>query len=165
MRWTKWRACIDAGARIDTWHVGADEVPDGAWARSPASEALFNSGQNVKHPGELMPYFLRRINGLALARGLALRVPVDSVTSTTFGDGGATTRVQNPADFAGNRVSVNAYTPLRYHDDRLAPLADEGYQVVITGADYIPWGWTLIFGSVHYAHAQRASAWPKGSAP
>jgi hexosaminidase len=127
----------EAGAPLSTWHIGADEVPDGAWTRSPACEALFASSDTVHGAGDLMPHFLRRINGLALERGLGLRLWSDGVATTTYGPSQPTTQVQPLSDFAGNRVSVNAFWPLRYYDDSLAPLADSGYEVVITSADYL----------------------------
>lgn len=142
----------DAGARLGTWHVGADEVPAGVWTRSPACKAFFTSSKEVRGASDLKRYFLRRINGLALERGLGLRVWSDAVSSTTFSETGAAVTVADPSDFAGNSISVNAYTPLRYYDDTLAPLAEAGYQVVLSSADYL-----------YLDHAQEADPKERGA--
>jgi hexosaminidase len=104
---------------------------------SPACNALFASSKDVRDASDLKQYFLRRVNALAQERGLGLRVWSEAVTTTTFDASGAVARVADPSEFAGNRVSVNAYAPLRYYDGALAPLAESGYQVVLGSADYL----------------------------
>jgi hexosaminidase len=128
----------DSGAPLRTWHIGADEIPAGAWEQSPACQALVESGE-LQGTEDARGYFLRRINSLAQQRGLGIRLWSEGVTQTVFDSSGPVSMaLLDPAsDFAGNAVSVNWYSPLRYFDAAPAPLARAGYQVVLGSADYL----------------------------
>lgn len=130
---------LDAGAPLHTWHVGGDEVPSGSWTASPICQALFASGGPVRGPSDVARTFARRVNALAQARALGLRLWGDGMISTTYDANGpvSTVRFDPSADFAGNEVSVNWYSPLRLFDNAPGPLTKAGYQVVLGTADYL----------------------------
>ncbi|HWO13661.1 MAG TPA: family 20 glycosylhydrolase [Polyangiaceae bacterium] len=129
----------DAGAPLSVWHIGADEVPAGAWTSSPACEARFEPGGELESAGDLQAYFLRRVNALAQQRGLGVRMWGDGVARSTFdADAPHSIPLLDPAtDLSGNDVSVNWYSALRFFDDAPGPLTAAGYKVVLGSADYL----------------------------
>ena len=60
-----------AGVPLRTMHVGGDELPDGAWERSPACRALMNR-EHLKTRADLWDYFYARVNALLQHHGVAL---------------------------------------------------------------------------------------------
>lgn len=52
-------------------HVGADEVPEGAWLRSPAAQILAQR-EGVSGTAEIQSYFLRRVQTILRANGKEL---------------------------------------------------------------------------------------------
>jgi hexosaminidase len=118
-----------AGAPIDTWHIGADEVAAGAWSGSPKCTALI-AGGTVASLADVHPYFVRRVNALAQERGLGIRGWSDGLRKT----GG----FQDPAtDLGGNVVGANWWSTLFWYDDALPDLTALGYQVVLTNPDFL----------------------------
>jgi hexosaminidase len=119
----------EAGAPIDTWHIGADEVASGAWSGSPKCAALVASG-GVASLADVHPYFVRRVNALAQARGLGIRGWSDGLRKP----GG----FQDPAtDLGGNTAGVNWWSTLFWYDDALPDLTALGYRVVLTNPDFL----------------------------
>jgi hexosaminidase len=51
----------EAGLELTVFNTGGDEVPDGAWAKSPLCIELMNSLPEVSNPLELQGYFLERV--------------------------------------------------------------------------------------------------------
>jgi len=60
----------EAEAPLSTIHTGGDEVPHGAWTRSPACAALIGSDAALASTNDLPGYFLHRVVDLLDARGL-----------------------------------------------------------------------------------------------
>ncbi len=60
-----------AGVPLRTLHVGGDELPPGAWARSPACQALMER-EHLKSGAELWNYFYARVGEILTRDGLAL---------------------------------------------------------------------------------------------
>ncbi len=62
-----------AGLPLKTWHMGADEVAEGAWTQSPECEKLFNAeGSTVKRPHDLVEYFVKNVSGIVQDYGMSL---------------------------------------------------------------------------------------------
>lgn len=61
----------EAGVPLEAIHVGGDEVPEGAWTRSPACRALLEANGKTD-VAWLKDYFLGRILNIAEARGVKL---------------------------------------------------------------------------------------------
>lgn len=61
----------EAGVPLDAIHIGGDEVPEGAWTRSPACRALLEANGKTD-VAWLKDYFLGRILNIAEARGVRL---------------------------------------------------------------------------------------------
>lgn len=59
----------EAGVPLRTVHTGGDEVPHGAWAGSPACQALMQT-EGIDDPAALQHYFLHRFHEILTRRGL-----------------------------------------------------------------------------------------------
>jgi len=51
----------EAGLELTVFNTGGDEVPEGAWAKSPLCIELMNSLPEISNPQELQGYFLERV--------------------------------------------------------------------------------------------------------
>ena len=61
-----------AGAPLSTIHIGGDEVPGGAWLKSPVCSQFASENGTVIDPEGLMDYFLSRTGEILKDRGLIL---------------------------------------------------------------------------------------------
>jgi hexosaminidase len=50
-----------AGLTLDEFHTGGDEVPEGAWTKSPLAMALLKENPGIKDPKNLQAYFFREL--------------------------------------------------------------------------------------------------------
>ncbi len=53
-----------AGIELKTFHIGGDEVPGGAWEKSPSCIQLMQTNKDIKNSNDLKGYFLNRVNGI-----------------------------------------------------------------------------------------------------
>src|SRR5690606_40381429 len=91
-----------AGLKLETFHMGGDEVGAGSWTASPACEALFASEAGVSGVADLKPYFVSRVAALSNQRGLALAGWEDGLMYDP-------TNTFNRAQFNNKRVMANAW--------------------------------------------------------
>jgi hexosaminidase len=132
----------DAGATLKTWHIGADEVGAGAWTDSPACKALYASGGAVKSADDVHEYFIKKVNGLAKAKGFAVRGWSDGLRkNVAVGDAGMTEKqfLDPVADLDSNPVSVNWWGTLfwwDYHNSAYTA-ANKGFKVILTSPDFL----------------------------
>ena len=61
----------EAGAPLETIHIGGDEVPAGVWRGSPACRQLIEEDPALDDMEDLPEYFLRRVSAMLADRGLA----------------------------------------------------------------------------------------------
>jgi hexosaminidase len=59
----------EAGAPLHTIHMGGDELPSGAWERSPASLARMRK-EKLENTADLWDYFYDRVDGILRRHGL-----------------------------------------------------------------------------------------------
>jgi hexosaminidase len=132
-----------AGLKLETFHMGGDEVGAGSWTASPVCEALFASETGVAGVADLKPYFVSKVADLANKRGLALAGWEDGLmydAANTF----------NRAEFNNKRVIANAWDNIWEWGvaDRAYRLANDSYQVILSSATH------LYFDHPHEAHPQ-----------
>lgn len=132
-----------AGLKLETFHMGGDEVGAGSWSASPVCDALFASATGVAGVADLKPYFVGKVAALANRRGLALAGWEDGLmydAANTF----------NRAEFNNKRVIANAWDNIWEWGvaDRAYRLANDGYQVILSSATH------LYFDHPHEAHPQ-----------
>ena len=51
----------DAGLTMDEFHTGGDEVPEGAWTKSPLALALMKQHPEIKEVQNLQSWFFREL--------------------------------------------------------------------------------------------------------
>jgi hexosaminidase len=121
-----------AGLKLETFHMGGDEVGAGSWTASPACEALFATETGVAGVADLKPYFVSRVAALSSQRGLALAGWEDGLMydpNNTF----------NRAQFDNKRVMANAWDNIWEWGvaDRAYRLANAGYEVILSHATHL----------------------------
>jgi hexosaminidase len=128
----------EAGAPLETWHVGGDEVGAGAWTASPACEALYAQGQ-VQDANDVHAYFVRRANALAAERNIGIRGWSDGLRKTVRDAEGNLSKVflDPSSDLDGNPVTTNWWGTLFWWDNSAYTLANMGYGVILTSPDFL----------------------------
>ncbi len=51
----------EAGLQLDEFHTGGDEVPEGAWTKSPLAAELMKKHPEIRDPKNLQTYFFREL--------------------------------------------------------------------------------------------------------
>lgn len=51
----------EAGLTLDEFHSGGDEVPEGAWTKSPLANELMKKNPSIRDPKNLQTYFFREL--------------------------------------------------------------------------------------------------------
>lgn len=117
-----------AGAPLRTIHVGGDELPAGAWEKSPACQALM---QRLKLAGtaELWDHFYNRVDAILHKHGLVASGWEELGVRKTKLHGAARV-VPNP-EFLRRGISVYVWNNLDDAQDLAHRLANAGYQTVL----------------------------------
>ncbi|MDO6746774.1 family 20 glycosylhydrolase [Gilvimarinus sp. 1_MG-2023] len=132
-----------AGVKLDTFHMGGDEVGAGSWTESPLCDELFAKTLGVSGPADLKPYFVSRVSAIAEQRGLDLMGWEDGLMydqKNTF----------NRDQFVNDKVIANVWDNIWEWGvaDRAHRLANAGYQVVLSHGTH------LYFDHPHEVHPQ-----------
>lgn len=62
----------EAGLTLDEFHTGGDEVPEGAWTKSPLAAALMKEHPEIRDPKNLQAYFFRELSRRLKGKNLQL---------------------------------------------------------------------------------------------
>lgn len=121
-----------AGLKLNTFHMGGDEVGVGSWEKSPACQQLFAREEGISGVADLKPYFVSKVAKLTEQRGLALAGWEDGLMydpNNTF----------NRSQFANKQVIANAWDNIWEWGvaDRAYRLANAGYSVVLSHATHL----------------------------
>jgi len=116
----------EAGAPLEIFHTGGDEVPEGSWTESPMIEALLETMPEITDPKNLQAYFFERAIEILRERGL--KTAGWEEVSLLKDESG--TYVPNP-QFADGSVIPYAWNSLWGHQDLGYRLANLGYPVVL----------------------------------
>lgn len=121
-----------AGLKMETFHMGGDEVGAGSWSASPACQALFANEAGVAGVADLKPYFVSRVAALSNQRGLALAGWEDGLMYDP-------TNTFNREQFNNKRVLANAWDNIWEWGvaDRAYRLANAGYEVIMSPATHL----------------------------
>jgi hexosaminidase len=122
----------EADVPLRTFHIGADEVPAGAWGASPRCRALYDKTPLVTTREGVLPYFLSRVASLARSHGFGLRTYHEGLRRGDMGD-----LLDPKTDLGSVTASTNFSTNLQWFDDALAGLTEAGYAVVLSNFDYL----------------------------
>lgn len=124
----------EAGVTLRTIHVGADELPEGAWEKSPASLALM---KRLKLAGsaELWDYFYDRVDRMLKQQGLSASGWEELGARKTALDGKAKL-IPNPA-FSRRGFTLYVWNNLDGAQDLAYRLANAGYGTVLAPVTHL----------------------------
>ena len=127
----------EAGAPLNTIHVGGDEVPSGVWTKSPAVQRLAATDPLAASPNGLWTYYFGKMNQLLRSRGLFLsgweEAGLKKVTQN-----GKSVWVPNESYATQNfRVNVWLNSPGSGSEDLAYRMANAGYKVILTAVTHL----------------------------
>lgn len=118
----------EADAPLDIIHTGGDEVPNGVWTGSPASQTLLKSLPDINDTKNLQQYFFRRISQILTSKGLKT-AGWEEVALTRNSEG---EYVVNP-EFNNRHVLPFVWNSFGESVNLTYKLANAGYPVVFCG--------------------------------
>jgi hexosaminidase len=116
----------EAGLTLDEFHTGGDEVPEGAWTKSPMALALMRQHPEIKDPKNLQTYFLRELVKRLKSRNLQLD-GWEEVALAKKADG----KYEPNAEFVNVNVAPFIWNNIFDYPDLGYRLANAGYKVVL----------------------------------
>lgn len=112
----------EAGLKLEVVHLGGDEVPNGAWAKSPDVQALMQR-EGLKTQHEVSEYYIKRISALLELR----KIRIEGWQEVALNHADAFNKVMIP------RVAgVNAWSTVGSRSDVPYRLANDGYPVILS---------------------------------
>lgn len=112
----------EAGLKLEIVHLGGDEVPQGAWAKSPDVQALMQR-EGLKTQHEVSEYYIKSISALLEAR----KIRIEGWQEVALDHKPEFNAVMTP------RVAgVNAWSTVGSHSDVPYRLANDGYPVILS---------------------------------
>lgn len=115
----------EAGLPMDVIHAGGDEVPEGAWTKSPIAAKLLTANPSIKDPKNLQAYFFRNLLKRLKKRNLEVH-GWEEVALTKSADG----RYRPNPEFVGQAVVPYIWNNL-FDPDLGNRLANAGYPVIL----------------------------------
>lgn len=119
-----------ANLPLQTLHIGGDEVPSGAWEKSPSCEALIRNHPEIKNTDGLWYYYLNRVHQILSSRNIKVSGWEEIAFRKTQVDGRKATIV-NP-QFVNSDFSLYVWNNINGNEDLAYRLANAGYPVVLT---------------------------------
>ncbi|GAB3168743.1 family 20 glycosylhydrolase [Telluribacter humicola] len=116
----------EAGLKMDVIHAGGDEVPEGAWTRSPMASRLLETLPDIKDPRNLQTYFFRELLKRLEKRNLTVHAWEETVLIKT-----ATGKMAPNPEFVGRKVVPYIWNNMFDYPDLGYRLANAGYPVVL----------------------------------
>ncbi|MEI7586491.1 family 20 glycosylhydrolase [Runella sp.] len=115
----------EAGLTLDLFHIGGDEVANGAWTKSPLAQELLKKDPSIGNAYNLHPYFIRRLLPSLKKRNLQVH-GWEEVSMIKDKDGALKV---NP-EFAGKNVIPYVWNNV-FDPDMGYKIANAGYPVVL----------------------------------
>jgi hexosaminidase len=117
----------EAGVPLKTMHVGGDELPHGAWEKSPVSQALMQR-EKLTGTADLWDYFYNRVDNILRRHGM---------TASGWEEMGARRSAQEGAQqlpnprFTQRGFSLYVWNNTPGNEDFAYRLANAGYDIVL----------------------------------
>ncbi|SFV06963.1 family 20 glycosylhydrolase [Pseudoduganella namucuonensis] len=134
-----------AGVPLKTMHVGGDELPDGAWEKSPRAAALMKR-RNIDSTAGLWDYFYDRVATILRKRGLGAS-GWEEMGARKVMAGGKAKLIPNPV-FSRRGFQLYVWNNTEGAEDLAYRLANGGYDVVLAPVT------NLYFDMAHNASAE-----------
>lgn len=126
-----------AGVPLHTFHTGGDEVPHGAWTKSPVCADFISKQEELKSIEDLPNYFYTRISKMLNEKGLQT-AGWEEVGQMPVKENGKDVSRPNP-EFADKNFRVYAWNSVAGWggEDMAYQLANAGYEVVVCNSSNI----------------------------
>lgn len=119
----------EAGAPLKTIHMGGDELPDGAWEKSPASHAMMRK-HGLATSADLWDYFYDRVDAIVRRHGMVTSGWEELAARKTRLDG-TSKLIPNPR-FTRSNFTAYVWNNTVGAEDLAYRLANAGYDIVLT---------------------------------
>ena len=116
----------EAGLKLEEFHTGGDEVPEGAWTKSPLASGLMKKHPEIRDPKNLQTYFFRELTKRLKIRNLQIHGWEEVALMKT--ENGK--YIPNP-EFADQNVVPYIWNNMFDYPDLGYRLANAGYDVVL----------------------------------
>ncbi len=116
----------EAEVPLNMFHVGGDEVPRGAWTRSPLCQEFMSAHPEIDNERNLQKYFFDKVNGYLEEKGLT-SAGWEEIAQNFKPDGSWTVN----ENFAGGQVVPYIWNSLWGAEDLGNKMANTGYPVVL----------------------------------
>ena len=123
-----------AGVALRTIHVGADELPNGAWEKSPATQALMKR-EKLTSTSEVWDYFYDRIDHMLTRRGL-FASGWEELGARKVKLRGEDKLIPNPV-FTHRNFNLYVWNNLDDAEDLAYRLANAGYRTILAPATHL----------------------------
>lgn len=122
----------EAGATLQTIHMGGDEVPSGVWEKSPVCRQLVENDPALHEINDLWYYYYGKVNKLLQAKGLFLSAWEEAGMRKTIRDG-KEVMIANPR-MANENIQLHVWNNVTGWGAEDLPyrLANAGYKVVLS---------------------------------
>jgi hexosaminidase len=117
----------EAGVPLKTMHMGADELPHGAWEQSPVARALMQKEKLVS-TADLWDYFYNRVDGILHKHGMFASGWEELGARRSEKEGGQ--QLPNPR-FTQRGFSLYVWNNTPGNEDFAYRLANAGYDIVL----------------------------------
>jgi hexosaminidase len=118
----------EAGVPLRTIHMGGDELADGAWEKSPASQARMRQ-EKLESTADLWDYFYDRVDGILRRHGLATS-GWEELAARKTRLAGRNKLIPNPR-FTRRGFTAWVWNNSRGAEDFAYRLANAGYDIVL----------------------------------
>lgn len=118
----------EAGVPLHTIHMGGDELPNGAWEKSPIARATM-ARLNLESTADLWDYFYERVDGMLRAHGLTTSGWEELAARKTVLHG-RNKLIPNPR-FTRNGFTAWVWNNTEGAEDLAYRLANAGYDIVL----------------------------------
>lgn len=122
----------EAQAPLNTIHMGGDEVPAGAWEKSPLCQQLIQQDPNLHNTNDLWYYYYGKLNDMLQRKGLFMSGWEEMALRKTKLDG-HNVMIPNP-EFAGKNMQVHVWNNVVGWGSEDLPyrLANAGFNVILS---------------------------------
>jgi hexosaminidase len=120
-----------SGVPLRTLHVGADELPNGAWEKSPAAQALMQR-EGLANTAEVWDYFYTRVDAMLRKHGVVAS-GWEELGARKVKLHGADKLIPNPT-FIGRGFTLYVWNNLDDAEDLAYRMANAGYRTVLAPA-------------------------------
>ncbi len=123
-----------AGVALHTIHVGADELPNGAWEKSPATKALMQR-EKLASTTEVWDYFYHRVDCMLTKRGL-FASGWEELGARKVKLRGEDKLIPNPV-FTHRNFNLYVWNDLDDAEDLAYRMANAGYRTILAPATHL----------------------------